>query len=639
MQRPSEVLRIRGPQGLDFVNLTSKAIHRIMRKRLWINAYTLFVCAALDIVASFGIVRRSIHPPTRRVGIISTSSNIFSGYEDDSQYLNDGRDVTGQSNLKSDVVDQLRAMPNDEFGIPSVRMILRFALPATGIFLCSPLLSLIDTSTVGLLAGTNQQAALNPAVSLTEYSSRLISFLYTGTTSLMAASKSQDDDDAEVTSASGMIGALQLSLIVGGGLGFVMFVFARPLIGAMIGNEHIAREVFDAATRYVRIRALGMPAAAFIGTAQAACLGLQDVRSPLRIIGVAAIINLVADLILVRSPRAWIGGATGASWATTIAQYAAATMFLKWLWMPITTNSTANVPAQESSSTLPLLAPTHMIKRIITPTIRPKSTQQQSTRGFLAHRSFHDLICLPSKVTLKGYRPFVVPVTMTQIGRCAVYVAMGYTVSSSFGTTSMAAQQIICSVFYTLIPIADSLSLTAQAFLPSIYNKSPSSKRSIAIRQTTKNLAKAAAFFGIVLASMMASLPLCVHLFTNDAAVMSMVNAIVPILVAVFTLHGVFCGSEGILLAQKDLTFLGRMYAAYFVVVPYLMIRVKKSAMLGKAVQLQSVWKVFLGYQTFRISAWVLRVLWLQLKCDKEGVADTRQEDGQLLPGYDIQST
>lgn len=610
-----------------------------MRKRRWINAYTLFLCATLDIVASFGIVRRSIHPPTRRVGIISTSSNIFSGYEDDSQYLNDGRDVTGQSNLKSDVVDQLRAMPNDEFGIPSVRMILRFALPATGIFLCSPLLSLIDTSTVGLLAGTNQQAALNPAVSLTEYSSRLISFLYTGTTSLMAASKSQDDDDAEVTSASGMIGALQLSLIVGGGLGFVMFVFARPLIGAMIGNEHIAREVFDAATRYVRIRALGMPAAAFIGTAQAACLGLQDVRSPLRIIGVAAIINLVADLILVRSPRAWIGGATGASWATTIAQYAAATMFLKWLWMPITTNSTANVPAQESSSTLPLLAPTHMIKRIITPTIRPKSTQQQSTRGFLAHRSFHDLICLPSKVTLKGYRPFVVPVTMTQIGRCAVYVAMGYTVSSSFGTTSMAAQQIICSVFYTLIPIADSLSLTAQAFLPSIYNKSPSSKRSIAIRQTTKNLAKAAAFFGIVLASMMASLPLCVHLFTNDAAVMSMVNAIVPILVAVFTLHGVFCGSEGILLAQKDLTFLGRMYAAYFVVVPYLMIRVKKSAMLGKAVQLQSVWKVFLGYQTFRISAWVLRVLWLQLKCDKEGVADTRQEDGQLLPGYDIQST
>ena len=65
--------------------------------------------------------------------------------------------------------------------------------------------------------------------------------------------------------------------------------------------------------RYVRIRAMGMPAAALIGTAQAACRGLQDVRSPLRIIGVAAMVNLVADLILVRSPRPWIGGAAGAS--------------------------------------------------------------------------------------------------------------------------------------------------------------------------------------------------------------------------------------------------------------------------------------------------------------------------------------
>jgi Na+-driven multidrug efflux pump len=550
--------------------------------------------------------------------------------------VNDDGDVfTDLSNLRSDAVDKPLAPPKDEFSIPSVRMILRFALPATGIYLCSPLLSLIDTSTVGLLAGTNQQAALNPAVSLTEYSSRLISFLYTGTTSLMAASKSQDGD--KVAPASGMIGALQLSLLVGGSLGLVMFVFARPLIGAMIGNDQIAREVFDAATRYVRIRALGMPAAAFIGTAQAACLGLQDVRSPLRIIGVAAIINLVADLMLVGSPRAWIGGATGASWATTLAQYAAAGMFLKWLWMP--TETIAKIPAEDSSSKLPLLTPTHMIKRLITPATHSKSMQQQSTRGFLAHRSFRDLMRLPTKGTLQDYSPFVVPVTMTQIGRCAVYVAMGYTVSSSFGTTSMAAQQIICSVFYTLIPIADSLSLTAQAFLPSIFNQRPSRQRSIAMRQTTKNLAKAAAFFGIVLSSMMASLPLGVHLFTNDAAVMSMVNAIVPILVAVFTLHGVFCGSEGILLAQKDLTFLGRMYAVYFVVVPYLMLRVKKAAMLGKAVQLQSVWKVFLGYQTFRISAWVLRVLWLQLKCEKDGVANKRQNEGQPRPGLEIQST
>lgn len=56
----------------------------------------------------------------------------------------------------------------------SVRQILAFAVSATGVFLCSPLLSLIDTSAVGLLSGTAQQAALNPAVAVTDYAALLI---------------------------------------------------------------------------------------------------------------------------------------------------------------------------------------------------------------------------------------------------------------------------------------------------------------------------------------------------------------------------------------------------------------------------------------------------------------------------------
>ena len=47
---------------------------------------------------------------------------------------------------------------------PSVLKILRYTVPAIGIWLCSPILSLIDTAAVGLLSGTAQQAALSPAV-------------------------------------------------------------------------------------------------------------------------------------------------------------------------------------------------------------------------------------------------------------------------------------------------------------------------------------------------------------------------------------------------------------------------------------------------------------------------------------------
>jgi hypothetical protein len=43
---------------------------------------------------------------------------------------------------------------SETFDYPSVKRIITFAASATGVYLCSPLLSLIDTSAVGLLSGT-----------------------------------------------------------------------------------------------------------------------------------------------------------------------------------------------------------------------------------------------------------------------------------------------------------------------------------------------------------------------------------------------------------------------------------------------------------------------------------------------------
>jgi Na+-driven multidrug efflux pump len=42
---------------------------------------------------------------------------------------------------------------------PDIRAIIKFAIPAIGIWLCGPLLSLIDTGAVGILSGTAQLAA------------------------------------------------------------------------------------------------------------------------------------------------------------------------------------------------------------------------------------------------------------------------------------------------------------------------------------------------------------------------------------------------------------------------------------------------------------------------------------------------
>lgn len=246
-----------------------------------------------------------------------------------------------------------------------------------------------------------------------------------------------------------------------------------------------------------------------------------------------------------------------------------------------------------------------------------------TVKGFLANRfSARDLIRLPSKETRKEFAPYLVPVTSTQVGRVSGYVAMSHVVASSLGTVSMAAQQVIVSLFYCLCPIADSLSLTAQSFLPSISEKEPSRARTTALRRTAFDFIKAGGVFGAALVAAVSMIPLISGLFTSDPAVISLVNGVVPLLMLFFSVHGTVCAAEGVLLGRKDLNFLGKMYALYFGAVPLLMLRVKRAALSGvQGANLSSVWKVFVGYQLFRCGAWLTRLLVLQRKTARDEIA------------------
>lgn len=81
-----------------------------------------------------------------------------------------------------------------------------------GVWLCSPVLSLIDTSAVGLFCGTIQQAALSPAVAITDYSALLLAFMFTATTNLIAG---ESTEGAESNASKILVSALQMSLFVG----------------------------------------------------------------------------------------------------------------------------------------------------------------------------------------------------------------------------------------------------------------------------------------------------------------------------------------------------------------------------------------------------------------------------------------
>merc|ERR1719491_919770 len=374
-----------------------------------------------------------------------------------------------------------------------------------------------------------------------------------------------------------MIGAMQLSTYVGLGLGTILFVFARNLLSAIIGNDAVNPAVFTAAMKYVRIRSLGMPAAAIIGTAQAACLGMQDIRSPLYVLAVAAIVNFFGDMIMVRSSHALIGGAAGAAWATVFSQYAAVLLFTTWLChgekkekpkpqvmditnaimeltgMPSSTGANRREKFRESAletQTNPSGKESNMMKKkrnnpvsswIDNRKKRSQEKQTVATTGTNADDSFsvrgllegkfkkRDLLKPPPRDIFDEFKPFVVPVTTTQVGRVSGYVAMSHVVSSSLGIMSMAAQQIIVSLFYCLCPIADSLNLTAQSLVPGIAQKKASKKRSAALKETALNIMKAGLAFGSLMSGAVCLIPFLNRFFTSDPVVIGLVNSVVPL--------------------------------------------------------------------------------------------------------------
>jgi len=584
---------------------------------------------------------------------------------------------------------------------PSVGKILRFAIPAIGVWLCGPILSLIDTAAVGVLSGTIQQAALNPAVAVTDYAALLIAFLYTGTTNMVASAQESDRGTSDMPrTAKMMIGAMRMSTYVGVGLGAVIFAFARPLLSGIIGNDSISPAVFSAAMKYVRIRALGMPAAAILGSTQAACLGMQDIRSPLYVLGAAAIINLLADMLFVGHSNPLIGGTAGAAWATVLSQYAAVAFFIRWLCnkaMEKTTEkplevmnlsdailemtSKSDIKGENGKSRrqsfrnslesfklngrrAKIMRSTRSKNEVLMQNIRKSrlgnafrrrrenvdkngatastissssthsdSDDSFSTRGFLNNRfSTTDLFKLPDKETREKFAPYILPVTTTQVGRVSGYVAMAHVVASSLGTVSMAAQQVIVSIFYCLCPIADSLSLTAQSFVPAISEKEASMEKAAAMKKILINFLKAGAVFGGSMMAGVCGIPLLTGFFTSDPVVINLVNSVVPLLLVFFGVHGFVCGTEGILLGQKDLGFLGKMYLSFFVAVPYVMLGVKKKALAGsKSVGLTSVWTVFIGYQLARCGFWLMRSAILQRRTSIEAKQAASNDISNIL--------
>ncbi|HET9461840.1 MAG TPA: MATE family efflux transporter [Gaiellaceae bacterium] len=197
------------------------------------------------------------------------------------------------------------------------REIFRLALPALGALAAEPLYLLVDTAIVGHL-GRPQLAALGIAFTILGGLFAVFNFLQYGTTSQVArAGGAGESETARRLGAQ----AVWLSLGFGIAVSVLVAALAAPLVSLMGGEGEAA----DYAVTYLRIAAVGFPAAFLALGGQGYLRGVADLRTPLAIVIAGNVVNLVLEVLFVYG-FGW--GIEGSAWGTAIAQLGMGAAFI-----------------------------------------------------------------------------------------------------------------------------------------------------------------------------------------------------------------------------------------------------------------------------------------------------------------------
>jgi putative MATE family efflux protein len=381
------------------------------------------------------------------------------------------------------------------------REILRLALPALGALAAEPLYVLVDTAIVGHL-GTGPLAALAIAATLLTGAFTLFNFLTYGTTAQVARYHGAGDE-----ARAGTLGAqaLWLSAAIGLVLFLLALALARPAVELMGGSGHTA----SLAVLYMRIAAIGLPFALVALAGQGYLRGISDLRSPLVIVVVANLANLVLEVLFVYG-LGW--GIRGSAWGTAIAQAGMGAAFaLLLLRAPATTRR----PRPE------LMRPLMRIGGEI----------------FVRTSALYASFLVASAVLAR------------------------------IGTASLAAHQVAFQLWTFLALVLDAVAIAAQVLVARTLGAGDAERAYDAAWRVIGWSAAVGAVVGAVMLALIGVLP---HAFTDDAAVLDRARAVWPLFALMQPLAGIAFALDGILIGAGDTRFLmwSMLAAALGVYVP-----------------------------------------------------------------------
>ncbi|CAM8899509.1 unnamed protein product [Rhodiola kirilowii] len=445
------------------------------------------------------VVKRGLLP-----SCVSSGKDTNSCVEDCVAVLEDAEEDVGgvDSGPGVEEVEVREAEMGSQSIWSDIKEIVMFTGPATGLWLCGPLMSLIDTAVIGQ-GSSIELAALGPGTVLCDYMSYIFMFLSIATSNLVATSLAKKDK-GEVQHQ------ISVLLFVGLACGVFMMIFTKFYgawaLTAFAGQKNA--HIVPAADTYVQIRGLAWPAVLVGWVAQSASLGMRDSWGPLKALAVASIVNGVGDIVLC----SYLGyGIAGAAWATMVSQVIAGYMMIQAL----------------------------------------------NVKGYNAFA-----FSVPSSEEVLQIVALSAPVFVTMMAKVAFYALIIY-FATSMGTHIVAAHQVMIQTYTMCTVWGEPLSQTAQSFMPELLY---GAKRSLLkARGLLKSLLIIGGTIGLVVGSIGTLVPwLCPNIFTSDPVVQrQMHQVLVPYFLAL-SITPCTHSLEGTLLAGRELKFMSLSMSGCF---------------------------------------------------------------------------
>jgi putative MATE family efflux protein len=372
--------------------------------------------------------------------------------------------------------------------------IVRLALPALGALAAEPLYLLVDTAIVGHL-GTPQLAALALAATVLSNLVALCIFLTYGTTARVTRLHGAGQD-AEAAAIGPQ--ALWLALAAGAVVAAVVAALAGPLVHLLGGEGHVA----DMAARYLRIASLGVPMALVALAGQGWLRGMSDLRTPLVIVGVANVANVVLELLFVYGFH-W--GLDGSAWGTVLAQLGMGVAFATVL--------------------LRVFAPPHLDR-------------------------IRSLVSIGAQLVVR---------TAALLG-CFV---LATAVCAHIGAATVAAHQIAFQLFGFLALVLDAIAIAGQVIVGRALGAGAADEAFAAARRMLELSLAAGLIIGGVFLALVDVVP---RAFTSDPDVIDQAHDLWPLFCAMWPVAAVVFALDGILIGAGDTRYLAAAMVVAFVV-------------------------------------------------------------------------